>query len=114
MSYASSRDVILRTPHWDKAIHFYRVVLGLPVISETRTIIGFETGKFRLYVEDGEAHGPVFEFFVPDVQSEKSRLLAAGCVLIEEDASVPRVYIRDPQGLAFNLAMSPSDSTRRP
>jgi hypothetical protein len=33
-------------------------------------------------------------------------LLKAGCVVVEEDASVPRCYLRDPFGLVFNLGES--------
>lgn len=54
---------------------------------------------FLLYVEKGQAHGPVFEFLVPDVQATKRKLLAAGCTVEEEDPSIPRCYIRDPYGI---------------
>jgi catechol 2,3-dioxygenase-like lactoylglutathione lyase family enzyme len=67
------------------------------------TLVGFETGSFRLYVEKGAAHGPVLEFLVPDVALARAQLLAAGCVVVEEDPSVPRCYVRDPQGLVFNI-----------
>jgi hypothetical protein len=33
----------------------------------------------------------------------KSRLIAAGCEVVEEDPSVPRVYLRDRFGLVFNI-----------
>jgi len=66
--------------------------------------MGFETGSFCLYVEKGKkSHGPVLEFLVPDVQLTKRKLVAAGCKVVEEDAAVPRCYIRDPYGLVFNL-----------
>jgi catechol 2,3-dioxygenase-like lactoylglutathione lyase family enzyme len=101
--FRSSRDIILRTPRWPQAKEFYRCVLGLKVVSESESLVGLETGAFRLYVEKGEPHGPVFDFLVPDVQAAKARLLAAGCTVQEEDPSVPRCYIRDPYGLVFNL-----------
>jgi catechol 2,3-dioxygenase-like lactoylglutathione lyase family enzyme len=104
----SSRDVILRTSRWPEASKFYQSALGFRVASESETLVGLETGAFRLYVEKGEPHGPVFEFLVPDVQAAKTRLMAAGCTVQEEDASVPRCYIRDPYGLVFNLGQSPS------
>jgi hypothetical protein len=75
----------------------------LPVTHESENLMGFETGSFCLYVEKGEPHGPVFDFLVPDVQAEKRRLMAAGCMVVEEDASVPRCYLRDRFGLVFNL-----------
>jgi predicted enzyme related to lactoylglutathione lyase len=69
-------------------------------------IVGFETGSFRLYVEKGSPHGPVFDFLVADVEAMKARLLAAGCTLIEEDRSIPRCYVRDPHGVIFNIGRS--------
>jgi predicted enzyme related to lactoylglutathione lyase len=101
--FRSSRDVIIRTGKWAEATKFYRSVLGLPVSLKSKTIMGFETGGFCLYVEKGKEHGPVFEFLVPDIQAAKKKLIAAGCVVIEEDPSVPRCYIRDPYGLVFNI-----------
>ena len=99
----ASRDVIVRTDAWAEAIRFYGSVLGLPVSHQSETLMGFETGSFCLYLEKGEPHGPVFEFLVPDVQAAKQRLVADGCVVLEEDSSVPRCYVRDPFGLVFNL-----------
>jgi hypothetical protein len=103
----SSRDVILRTDRWPQASELYQSVLGFKVASESETLVGLETGAFRLYVEKGEPHGPVFDFLAPDVQAAKARLPAAGCTLQEENPSVPRCYIRDPYGLVFNLGQSP-------
>ncbi len=101
--FRSTRDVIIRTESWRAATEFYRSVLGLPEVSRSDTLVGFEAGAFRLYVEQGTAHGPVFEFLVPDVQAARDRLLAAGCTIREQDASVPRCYLEDPYGLVFNL-----------
>lgn len=102
----SSRDVILRTENWAAAQHFYTTILGLPVTHQAEKMLGFETGSFCLYVEPGPAHGAVFDFLVADVQASKRRLVAAGCVVLEEDAAVPRCYLRDPFGLVFNLGLS--------
>ncbi len=102
-SIASSRDIILRTDRWAEAVSFYETVLGLKIIYRSDNLVGFETGAFVLYVEKGATHGPVFEFLSSDIQSQKNRLLAAGCSLLEEDASVPRCYLKDPFGLTFNL-----------
>jgi len=61
---------------------------------------------FQNYVEKGKGHGPVFEFLVPDVQTAKRRLVAAGCTIQEENASIPRSYIRDPYGVVFNISQA--------
>jgi predicted enzyme related to lactoylglutathione lyase len=86
-----------------RAVRFYGAVLGLPMTSQDATMVGFETGSFRLYVEKGVEHGPVFEFLVLDVESAKRKLLEAGCTIVEEDPAVPRCYVKDPYGLVFNI-----------
>ena len=105
-AFQSSRDVIIRTDKWVEATTFYESVLGLPVVYRRDSMMGFETGAFCLYVEKGEAHGPVFEFLVPDVEAAKQALLAAGCSVQEENRSVPRCYIRDPFGVVFNIGQA--------
>jgi catechol 2,3-dioxygenase-like lactoylglutathione lyase family enzyme len=102
-TFQSTSDVIIRTPSWSEAVTFYESVLGLPVVHRSETLMGFATGAFCLYVEKGANHGPVFEFLVPDVQETKRKLLSAGCTVQEEDAAVPRCYIRDPFGFVFNI-----------
>jgi len=102
-AFKSSRDVIIRTESWAEAVRFYETVLGLSIVHREKTLVGFETGSFRLYIEMGAAHGPVFDFLVADVERAKAHLLAAGCVVVEQDPSVPRCYVRDPQGVVFNI-----------
>ena len=101
--FRASRDVIIRTQNFAAANRFYGEVLGLPVAYRADNLMGFDAGSFRLYVEPGAAHGPVFDFLVPDFAAAKAALLAAGCVVVEENPTVPRCYIRDPHGLVFNI-----------
>jgi predicted enzyme related to lactoylglutathione lyase len=102
-TFTASRDIIVRTEKWSEALKFYGSVLGLPITHRSETIVGFETGSFCLYVEQGKEHGPVFDFLVPNIQAAKQQLVAAGCTIIEENPAVPRCYIRDPFGLVFNI-----------
>ena len=104
--FKASRDIIIRTENWAEALQFYRSVLNLPMMEQGDTIVGFETGSFCLYVEQGKGHGPVFEFLVPDVQAAKRKLVAAGCSVIEEDPGIPRCYIGDPYGMIFNVGQA--------
>jgi len=101
--FRSSRDVIIQTTNLAKAIEFYEKTLEFSLFQRTPGPTGFETGAFSLYVEQGNRHGPVFDFLVPDMEAAKSRLLAAGCTIIEENPAVPRCYIQDPFGLVFNV-----------
>lgn len=108
MNFKASRDVIIRADNFDEATKFYEHVLGLAVAYKSETLYGFDAGSFRLYVEPGSPHGPVFDFLVADFQAAKQALLAAGCTIQEEDRSVPRCYIRDPHGLVFNIEQRPA------
>jgi catechol 2,3-dioxygenase-like lactoylglutathione lyase family enzyme len=105
--FQSTREVILRTNKWSEAVSFYGSVLGLPVAYQNAKMVGFETGAFRLYVEQGAEHLPVFELLTSDLAAAKRRLLDAGCKIVEEDPALPRCYIRDPFGFTFNLAQAP-------
>lgn len=108
MAVRSSRDVIIRTAAWKEALRFYESVLGFARISCEGRIAGLETGAFRLYVEAGAPHGPVFDFLTADVAALRDRLLEAGCTLLEEDPQVPRCYLRDPYGVTFNIGRAPA------
>jgi predicted enzyme related to lactoylglutathione lyase len=109
-SFKSSRDIIIRTEKWPEAISFYESVLGLPIVYREATMVGFETGGFRLYVEKGDEHGPVFEFLVLDVEKAKRKLLEKGCQVVEEIPSLPRCYVKDPFGLVFNIGQASNQS----
>jgi hypothetical protein len=83
-SFSATRDVIIRTEHFHDAVRFYESVLGLKAIHRSESLVGFDAGAFRLYVEPGAAHGAVFEFRVADFQAARAALLAAQCALQEE------------------------------
>lgn len=100
----SSRDVLIQTADPEAASAFYQQQMGLAVFMKEDNIIGLEAGAFRLFLERGPALGPVFEFFVDDLQSAKHELTAAGCRIEAEDPAVPKCYLRDPFGLTFNIA----------
>ena len=101
-----SRDVIIQVPDLERALKFYGETLGLKVSQRYERCVGFETGSFQLFVEQGALPEPVFEFLVPDVVAAKQTLLAAGCQVVEEDLKAPRLYMCDPYGLTFNVGQS--------
>jgi catechol 2,3-dioxygenase-like lactoylglutathione lyase family enzyme len=103
----SSRDVLIQTKNVDEAAAFYEKVLGLKVIERSEQMLGFETGGFRLFIDEGESYGPVFEFFVPSLEQARKMLVEHGCRIEIEDPRVPRCYVRDPFGLIFNIAEKP-------
>jgi len=106
-AFRASPDVIIRTTKFEEATRFYTQVLGLGIAHSAAALVGLDAGAFRLYLEPGPDHGPVFDFRVPDFRAAKQALLAAGCALVEEDPAVPKCYLRDPFGLVFNIEQSP-------
>jgi catechol 2,3-dioxygenase-like lactoylglutathione lyase family enzyme len=106
ISFKASRDVIIRTSRFEEAKAFYGQVLQLPVAYESDALVGYEAGNFRLYVEKGSDLGVVFDFIVPDAVKAREKLIAAGCEVFEEEPNVPRIYVRDPFGLLFNIAQA--------
>ena len=103
----SSRDVLIQTDRMDVAANFYENVLGFKVFKRDEHLIGLETGSFRLFIDNGEPLGPVFEFITPHFEETKNKLMKAGCRVEEEDPKIPRCYMRDPFGIIFNLAEEP-------
>jgi predicted enzyme related to lactoylglutathione lyase len=101
----SSRDILIQTEDIDTACSFYEQQFGLTSFMRQPDLIGLEAGAFRLFLERAQAYGPVFEFFVDNLEDAKARLVASGCRVEAEDPSIPKCYIRDPFGLTFNIAI---------
>lgn len=99
----STRDVIIQTERLDAAKAFYADALGFQITMNNEHMLGFETGGFQLFVEHGASPQPVFEFEVDDLGEARTKLLALGCTIVEENPSIPRIYLRDPFGLVFNI-----------
>ena len=102
-AFHATRDVIIQVEDRARALKFYGETLGLKASKDYGHCTGFEAGGIQLFVEQGKRPGPVFEFLVPDLQAARLQLLAAGCEIVEEDPKLPRLYMRDPFGLTFNL-----------
>lgn len=104
--FKASRDVIIRTNDLEKATRFYADVLHLPVIDRSASMNCVDAGAFRLYIEQGQGHGPVFDFLVPNLVDARQALVNAGCVIVEDNPAVPRCYLADPYGMVFNIAQA--------
>ena len=108
MNAVATRDVLLQTPHLEQATTFYRDVLGLRVFLNTPDLVGMDAGGFRIFLDRAGALGPVLEFTVNDVTTARRDLLHAGCTVIKDDPEVPRLYLRDPFGMIFNITANAS------
>jgi hypothetical protein len=67
-------------------------------------MIGLHGRHINLFIEPGPPLGPVLEVTVDNVQKTRARLVQNGCEVIKDEPEFPRRYIRDPQGLIYNLS----------
>ena len=70
MADVTPRDVLLQTQAIESTAGFYEG-LGMTRFLHDPKIIGLEGGGLRLFLEQAPPLGPVFEFFVPDLQAAK-------------------------------------------
>ncbi len=99
----TTNEVIFRADDLAAVKEYYAGTLGLPIVLEKEAMVGFDAGALNLYFERGEPNGAVFEFIVDNLEGAKEELISAGCELVEENPAVPRIYLRDPFGLVYNI-----------
>jgi catechol 2,3-dioxygenase-like lactoylglutathione lyase family enzyme len=96
-------DILIQAPDPDAAAAFYVRELGFAITDRTATLVSVGGPHINLYIEKGEALGPVLEVTVDDVAAAKARLVAAGGRIIKDEPDFPRTYVQDPFGLIYNL-----------
>ena len=114
MNAVATREILLQTPYLEQATAFYRDTMGLRVFLNTPDMVGLEGGAFRIFLERAGTLGPVLEFQVDDLADARRLLLDQGCTVVADDPRIPRLYLRDPFGLIFNVAQNPDAQNDEP
>lgn len=96
-------DILIQATGTKKAARFYVENLGFEVTDDDPKMIGLRGDRINLFIEPGPPLGPVLEVIVDDVAKAKERPVRAGCTIVKDEPHVPRCYVRDPQGLIYNL-----------
>ena len=104
-------EVVLYVRDMQRAIEFYRDVVGLQVEFESDGWTTFGTGActFALHATEQRARGigePDPTFLVADADAERERLFAAGVEVTEIREPVPGLRVfdaRDPEENRFSL-----------
>jgi len=99
-AFRANRDVAIHVPDIEKAIEFYGDVLGFERIDDGNGHVAFETGNFRLWINQGKPQSFVPSFSVTDLAEAQRLLEAHGCTPI--GSSAPS-YFRDPFGFIFDI-----------
>ena len=96
-------DILIQAPDPKAAARFYVEQLGFSIDDNNPGMIGLHGENINLFIEPGPALGPVLEVTVDDVEAATRRLVKHGCEIVKDEPEFPRIYVRDPYGLIYNL-----------
>ena len=97
------KDILLQAPDPARAAAFYVHLLGFSITAETPEMVSLQGPRISLFIEKGPSLGPVLEVTVANVEDAKRRLVNNGCEIVKDEPAFPRCYVKDAQGLIFNL-----------
>jgi catechol 2,3-dioxygenase-like lactoylglutathione lyase family enzyme len=103
MSNTFGTDILIQAEDPMKAADFYVKELGFEITDRNPKMVGLHGENINLFIEPGPALGPVLEVTVKSVKEAKARLQKKGCQVIKDQPEWPRCYIKDPNGLIYNL-----------
>jgi hypothetical protein len=103
MSNTFGTDILIQAEDPMKAARFYVKELGFGITDKTSNMVSLHGKNMNLFIERGPALGPVLEVTVRSVPKAKANLRKKGCKVIKDEPAFPRCYVKDPQGLIYNL-----------
>lgn len=103
MANTFGTDILIQAEDPMTAACFYVEHLGFEITDNNPKMIGLHGRHINLFIEPGPPLGPILEVTVDNVQKARARLVKNGCQVIKDEPEFPRCYIRDPQGLTYNL-----------
>jgi hypothetical protein len=103
MSNAFGTDILVQAKNPMKAASFYVKQLGFEITGRTSNLVSLHGKNINLFIERGPALGPVLEVTVKSVKETKAKLKKTGCQVMKDEPDFPRCYIKDPNGLIYNL-----------
>jgi catechol 2,3-dioxygenase-like lactoylglutathione lyase family enzyme len=104
MQFVSNGLFAIHATDLGKARDFYRDKLGFHLIAESGEQLVFETGRFRLYVNQDDQVLPfVPALDVEDYEAAKEFLKNSGCEIVREWPKSKALYFRDPMGQLIDI-----------
>jgi hypothetical protein len=103
MSNTFGTDILIQAKDPKKAAHFYVAELGFEISDESPNMISIHGKNINLFIERGPGLGPVLEVTVKSVRKAKVDLVKKGCEIVKDEPEFPRCYVKDPNGLIYNL-----------
>jgi len=103
MANAFGTDILIQAEDPMKAANFYVTELGFKVTDKKPNMISLHGENINFFIERGPTLGPVLEVTVKSVKEAKARLTKKGCQIVKDEPDFPRCYVKDPNGLIYNL-----------
>lgn len=103
MANAFGTDILIQAEDPMKAADFYVKQLGFKITDKKPNMVSLHGKNINFFIELGPALGPVFEVTVKSVKEARARLTKEGCQIVKDEPGFPRCYIRDQNGLIYNL-----------
>jgi catechol 2,3-dioxygenase-like lactoylglutathione lyase family enzyme len=105
VAFRANREIAMHVPDLARAKEFYCSVLGFPLVSENAGMLEIDAGELRLFVLLNPVGVMTYvpSLDVPDYESARRHLEAAGCSTVSAGAHSTDVYFRDPFGLVFDI-----------
>jgi hypothetical protein len=103
MSNTFGTDILIQAKDPMKAANFYVKELDFEITDTTSNMVSLHGKHINLFIERGPALGPVLEVTVTNVKKAKANLKKKGCKIIKDEPDFPRCYVKDPNGLIYNL-----------
>jgi predicted enzyme related to lactoylglutathione lyase len=103
MSNTFGTDILIQAEDPMKAASFYVKELGFKITDKTSNMVSLHGKNINMFIERGPGLGPVLEVTVKSVEKAKANLKKKGCKIIKDEPDFPRCYVKDPNGLIYNL-----------
>jgi len=103
MANTFGTDILIQAKDPMKAANFYVKELGFKITDKSPNMISLHGDNINFFIERGPALGPVFEVTVKSVKKARASRTKKGCKVVKDEPDFPRCYIRDPNGLIYNL-----------
>ena len=103
MANTFGTDILIQAEDPMKAANFYVEGLGFEVTDKKSNMVSLHGKNINLFIEHGPALGPVLEVTVKSVEEAKASLQSKGCQIIKDEPDFPRCYVKDPNGMIYNL-----------
>ena len=103
MANGFGTDILIQAPNPEEAAAFYVEQLGFEITGHGTQMMSLHGPRINLFIERGPALGPVLEVTVLNVKQTAERLVDNGCEIIKDEPEFPRIYVKDPYGLIYNL-----------